>query len=242
MGLNEGKLNELLGKVVGDLSAGYGGVMVSLGDKLGLYKAMKGAGPLSSHEVAKRSGCAERYVREWLNSQVAAGYIDYHPKSAHLRAERRAGLCAGGGHLTGVHSDRLAGRVLDVVRRAEGAQVDPQRGRRPVGRARRAAVLRGGGVLPQRLSRQPGRRMAAGAQWRHGEARARRQGRRRRLRPRPFDGADGAGLSELQVLGLRRPSRLDRHRTQGRAGGGRRRPGDVRGRGRGRLPQARTTI
>jgi len=81
MGLHEGKLNELLGKVVGDLSAGYGGVMVSLGDKLGLYKAMKGGGPLSSHEVAKRSGCAERYVREWLNSQVAAGYISYHPKS-----------------------------------------------------------------------------------------------------------------------------------------------------------------
>ncbi len=82
MGQNEGKLNELLGKVVADLAAGYGGVMVSLGDKLGLYKAMKGAGPLSSHEVAKRSGCAERYVREWLNSQVAGGYIDYHVKSA----------------------------------------------------------------------------------------------------------------------------------------------------------------
>jgi len=82
MGLHEGRLNELLGKVVGDLAAGYGGVTVSLGDKLGLYKAMKGAGPLSSAEVAKRSGCAERYVREWLNSQVAGGYIDYHPKSA----------------------------------------------------------------------------------------------------------------------------------------------------------------
>jgi ubiquinone/menaquinone biosynthesis C-methylase UbiE len=56
--------------------------MVGLGDKLGLYKAMAGAGPLSSHEVARRSGCAERYVREWLNSQVAAGYVDYHSASA----------------------------------------------------------------------------------------------------------------------------------------------------------------
>jgi hypothetical protein len=43
------------------------------GDKLGLYKAMAGAGPLSSQEVAKRSGCGERYVREWLNAQVAGG-------------------------------------------------------------------------------------------------------------------------------------------------------------------------
>ena len=56
--------------------------MVSLGDKLGLYKAMAGAGPLSSQEVARRSGCGERYVREWLNAQVAGGYVDYHPTSA----------------------------------------------------------------------------------------------------------------------------------------------------------------
>lgn len=40
--------------------------------------AMAGAGPLSSQEVAKQAGCAERYMREWLNSQVAGGYIDYH--------------------------------------------------------------------------------------------------------------------------------------------------------------------
>jgi ubiquinone/menaquinone biosynthesis C-methylase UbiE len=79
--MKEAQLNDLLGKVVGDLSAGYGGVMVSLGDKLGLYKAMAGAGPLSSHELARRTGCAERYVREWLNSQAAGGYVLYHATS-----------------------------------------------------------------------------------------------------------------------------------------------------------------
>src|SRR5690606_211786 len=82
MTVNQQKLNMLAERLFGDLSAGYGGVMVSIGDKLGLYKAMAGAGPLSSQEVARRAGCAERYVREWLNSQVAGGYIDYHPKSA----------------------------------------------------------------------------------------------------------------------------------------------------------------
>ena len=82
MAIDEQKLNDLLGRVVGDLSAGYGGVMISLGDKLGLYKAMAGAGPLSSQEMAKRSGCAERYVREWLNAQVAGGYVSYHPRSS----------------------------------------------------------------------------------------------------------------------------------------------------------------
>ncbi len=81
MDINQEKLNEFLDKTVGDLAAGYGGVMVSIGDKLGLYKAMAGAGPLTSDEVSKKTGCTERYVREWLNSQAAAGYIDYHPAS-----------------------------------------------------------------------------------------------------------------------------------------------------------------
>jgi 2-polyprenyl-3-methyl-5-hydroxy-6-metoxy-1,4-benzoquinol methylase len=82
MTINQQKLDTLVGSLLGELSAGYGGVMVSLGDKLGLYRAMAGGGPLSSHEIARRSGCSERYVREWLNSQVAGGYVDYHPASA----------------------------------------------------------------------------------------------------------------------------------------------------------------
>lgn len=82
MRINEGKLKEFTEKTVMDLAAGYGGVMTILGHKLGLYKAMAGVGPLSSSDIAKRSGCAERYVREWLNSQAAAGYVVYHPKSA----------------------------------------------------------------------------------------------------------------------------------------------------------------
>jgi ubiquinone/menaquinone biosynthesis C-methylase UbiE len=82
MKLDEGKLNEFVEKAVTDLAAGYGGVMTVLGHKLGLYKAMAGAGPLDSSELAERSGCAERYVREWLNSQAAAGYVVYHAVSA----------------------------------------------------------------------------------------------------------------------------------------------------------------
>ena len=81
MKVNEQKLSEFVEKAVTDLAAGYGGVMIGLGHKLGLYKAMAGAGPLSPREVAKRAGCAERYVREWLNSQAAGGYVNYHPSS-----------------------------------------------------------------------------------------------------------------------------------------------------------------
>jgi SAM-dependent methyltransferase len=75
------KLDSFLARAVGDLSAGYGGVMVSLGSKLGLYKAMSGAGPISARELAARTGCAERYVSEWLNAQAAGGYVDYHAVS-----------------------------------------------------------------------------------------------------------------------------------------------------------------
>jgi SAM-dependent methyltransferase len=82
MSLDQPTLDSLVERLFGELSAGYGGVMVSIGDKLGLYKAMAGAGPLSSHELARRSGCAERYLREWLHSQVAGGYVAYHASSA----------------------------------------------------------------------------------------------------------------------------------------------------------------
>ena len=73
--LNEDKLQSFLERAFADLAACYGGVMVSLGDKLGLYRALAGAGPLTSAELAQRAGCAERYVREWLGSQVAAAYV-----------------------------------------------------------------------------------------------------------------------------------------------------------------------
>ncbi len=76
--IDPAKLDALITRAIGDLSAGYGGVMVSLGNRLGLYKAMADAGPLTSRELATRADCAERYVREWLGSQVAGGYLAYH--------------------------------------------------------------------------------------------------------------------------------------------------------------------
>lgn len=70
-----------MNQAMSDLSAAQGVIMMNLGHKLGLFKAMAGRGPLSSVEVARRSGCAERYVSEWLRSQVTGGYVTYHPMS-----------------------------------------------------------------------------------------------------------------------------------------------------------------
>lgn len=77
----QAKLDAFVFKALNDIAGAYGGFMVSLGAKLGLYKAMAGAGPLSPRELAARSGCNERYVREWLNAQAAAEYVAYHPAS-----------------------------------------------------------------------------------------------------------------------------------------------------------------
>lgn len=63
------------GQVAEELSAAYGTALAVLGDRLGLYRALAEAGPATSSELAARSGCAERYVREWLGSQVAGGWV-----------------------------------------------------------------------------------------------------------------------------------------------------------------------
>jgi Methyltransferase domain len=66
-----------MGQAVTDMGAIISAPLMVIGEKLGLYKAMAGAGPLTSQEVAERSGAAERYVREWLRNQAAGGYVTY---------------------------------------------------------------------------------------------------------------------------------------------------------------------
>ncbi len=86
--IDEAKLHDFVGKVVGDVGGAFGAMMADIGDKLGLYKAMAEVGPVSSSQLASATGTAERYVREWLNSQAAGGYVTYDP------ATRRYGLPA----------------------------------------------------------------------------------------------------------------------------------------------------
>src|SRR5690348_10585713 len=75
------KLMQFVFRAVEEVGATVNTALVVMGDRLGLYRAMAGAGPLAPTELAERSGTAERYVREWLNAQAAGGYVSYDPRS-----------------------------------------------------------------------------------------------------------------------------------------------------------------
>ena len=75
------KLMGFLFQAAGDIGATLNTALVVMGDRLGLYRAMAGAGPLTPAELAQRTGTAERYIREWLNAQAAGAYVDYEPDS-----------------------------------------------------------------------------------------------------------------------------------------------------------------
>jgi SAM-dependent methyltransferase len=82
MAIDETKLNEFMGKAVGDIGAALSAVLVVIGDKLGLYKALAKAGPSTAAELAAKTSTHERYVREWLGNQAASGYVAYDAKTA----------------------------------------------------------------------------------------------------------------------------------------------------------------
>src|SRR4029077_17092732 len=79
------KLNAFLGRMVGDLGAIATGALVLLGDRLGLFRAMRSGEAVTPDELAQRTGTHERYVREWLSAQAAAGYVDYDDVTGNFR-------------------------------------------------------------------------------------------------------------------------------------------------------------
>jgi len=82
MEIDTDKLNAFMGKMLVDVGAAIGASLMLIGDKLGLYKALARGGPMTSAELANATSTTERYVREWLAAQAAAGYVDYDSSSA----------------------------------------------------------------------------------------------------------------------------------------------------------------
>jgi 2-polyprenyl-3-methyl-5-hydroxy-6-metoxy-1,4-benzoquinol methylase len=77
--IDEARLLDFVHKVVGEIGASMSAALVVMGDKLGLYRTLAESGPLTSTELARLTGTAERYVREWLANQAAGGFLTYEP-------------------------------------------------------------------------------------------------------------------------------------------------------------------
>lgn len=92
MVVDEQRLNEFLGKAVGDLGAAVSAALVSIGDELGFYKALA-TEPLTTRELAVRTSTNERYVREWLANQAAGGYVEYDPATQRFSLSPEQALC-----------------------------------------------------------------------------------------------------------------------------------------------------
>ncbi|MGC1409327.1 MAG: class I SAM-dependent methyltransferase [Acetobacteraceae bacterium] len=85
--VNEARLNSFLGRMLGDMGATLSAALVIVGDRLGLYKALADGGPMTAATLARRTGTAERHVREWLAAQAASDYVTYDADADMFRLE-----------------------------------------------------------------------------------------------------------------------------------------------------------
>lgn len=129
MSIDEAKLHELLGTAVTDFGATFHAALVVIGDRLGLYRALADGGPLTSTELAERTETAERYVREWLRSQAAGGYVTYDPETDRydLTPEQAAALAdesspafVAGGFESAVATLRSTEAIEEAFRTGDG--------------------------------------------------------------------------------------------------------------------------
>ncbi len=155
------KLQEFVFRAVDEVGATLNAALVVMGDRLGLYRALAGAGPLTPAELARRTGTAERYVREWLNAQAAGGYVEYEADSGRYSLPRGAGRRALRRVEPGIPARLLPDRARFRDRLAADHRGGAERGRDRLGRPRprRSRGLRA--VLPPELQRAPGLRVAA---------------------------------------------------------------------------------
>jgi 2-polyprenyl-3-methyl-5-hydroxy-6-metoxy-1,4-benzoquinol methylase len=126
--MDEAKLMEFVHKAVGDVGALLAGSMVVIGDRLGLYRAMAGAGAVTSTELAEKTDTHERYVREWLGAQAAAGYVVYDGDGRYTLPDEHAipltdessPACVVGAFETALGAVIATDRIADNFRTGDG--------------------------------------------------------------------------------------------------------------------------
>ena len=212
--VDETKLNAFIDKILGDLGGAFSVPMVRMGDKLGLYKALNEQGPMTPGELAAKTNVAERYAREWLSHQAASGYLEYEPATGKFTLPPEQAM---------VFAEPDSPVYMQAAFDMQAVMLENQP---KVEAAFRSGKGVGWGDQSQCLFCTTGRFfrtgyqnnlvgfVAAGAGRRRGEARARRGGRRRRLRAWIFNHHHGESVPEIDFRRLRLSSRV------GRAGAG----------------------
>ena len=197
MDVDETKLNEFLGKAVGDLGAAMSATLILVGDRLGLYRELA-KGAMTSAQLAQRTGTDERYVREWLGNQGAGGYVQYDPASDEWSLSPEQALC-----LTDPNGPVDMPGAYNIVEATFHALEHTLKNfksgaRHGVGRTSPVPVRGNGTLLPRRLQHKPDRRMAARPRRRRREIAERSQSRRRRLRARREHHPDGEDATRIR--------------------------------------------
>ena len=126
--MDEAMMMDFVHKAVADVGTLLGGSMAVLGDRLGLYRAMAGAGSLSPADLAERTDTAERYVREWLSAQAATGYATYDgdgrftlpDEHAVVLTDEQSPACVIGAFETALASVQSTDRIGDVFLSGDG--------------------------------------------------------------------------------------------------------------------------
>jgi len=126
--MDEQALMDFVHKTVGDVGSLLAGSMVVIGDRLGLYRAMAGSGPVTSDELARTTGTSERYVREWLGGQAATGYVRYAGDGRYELPDEHAvpltdetsPACVIGAFETAIGAAQATDRIADAFLTGEG--------------------------------------------------------------------------------------------------------------------------
>ena len=199
MAIDQHLLEAFLGKAVSDIGAAMSVPLMIVGERLGLYRAMQGAGPITSEQLAKKTGTTERYVREWLMNQAAGGYVNYDAaaktftlpdEQAMAMANEDSPCFMHGAYEIILSVFRDLDKIETIFKTGRGMEWGEHDHCLFNGTARffRASYI--GNLISTWIP-------CAG--WRVSEASSRRESCRCRLRLRPFHHADGRCISQVEL-------------------------------------------
>ncbi len=126
--IDKDKLRRYSGTVWGYKQGEMVSLLIQIGDRLGLYKALAGAGPVTAAELAAKTRLKERWLFEWLRGQAAAKILDYHdpdrfelsPEGAHVLADEENSLAFAAGAFSGGTPPATVDKIVEAFKTGIG--------------------------------------------------------------------------------------------------------------------------